>query len=118
MGMSWNDAAEAAHDAELADAALAEAQAEAEVIAARFTNEWAENPLSPKITVALDVGGDDRPLFVFSINVDLADDLDATEYPLDELQELASALRLQVAESAVYGWAWLVTVGTKAGAAH
>lgn len=118
MGLSWNDAAMSAHDAELADAALTEAQTEAEGIAARFTDDSADNPLRPVVTVDLDVGGDEQPLFVFSVNVELDDDLDAGEYPLDELEELASSLRSQVAASTVSGWAWLVTVGTKAGASH
>jgi hypothetical protein len=116
--MAWNDAGPAAHDTAVTKASLADAQAEAAAIAARFTAERTENPLRPDVTVDLDVGGDDQPLFVFSVNVDLDDDLAASEYPLDELQELASALRSQVAESPVNGWASLVTVGTRAGAAH
>ena len=118
MGMSWSDAAAEAHDAERADAALAEALAEAETIAVTFTDERSANPLHPAVSVDLDIGGDDQPLFVFSMNVEIADDLDANEYPLDEIQELSSALRARIASSSVDDWAWLVSPGTKAGAAH
>ena len=118
MGMSWTDAAMAAHDAELVEAALAQALTEAEVIAAGFTDELASNPLRPDVTVDLDVGGDDQPLFVFSVDVDLDDGLAASDYPLDEIQELTSALRSRIATSRVNDWAWLVTAGTKADAAH
>lgn len=106
------------HDADRADAALAEAVSIAEDISARFTEQWTANPLRPDVSVDLNVGGDDQPVFVFSVNVDLKDDLDAGEYPLDELQDLASVLRTQVADSSVNDWSWLVTVGTKAGATH
>ncbi|MDZ7733156.1 MAG: hypothetical protein U5R31_08575 [Acidimicrobiia bacterium] len=116
--MSWSDAVAAAHDAELADAALAEALAEAEAIAASFGDERADNPLRPGVSVDLESGGDDQPLFVFSMNVEIADDLDADDYPLDEIQELTSALRSSIAGSSVDNWAWLVTAGTKASAAH
>lgn len=116
--MSWSDAAAAAHDAELADAALAETRADAEAIAAAFHDEWADNALRPAVSVGLDVGGDDQPLFVFSMNVEIDDDLDADEYPLDEIQALTSALRSRIATSSVDDWAWLVTAGTKASAAH
>lgn len=118
MGTPWSDAADAARDSELVDAALAEALTEAEKIAARFTDDQAGNPLRPEVSVDLDVGGDDQPLFVFSVDVDLADDLDADDYPLEEIQELSSTLRSQIAASTVVGWAWLVTAGTKSGAAH
>ena len=117
-GMSWSDATAAAHDAEAADAALGAALAEAETVAAAFSDEQLENALQPAVSVDLEVGGDDLPLFVFSLNVDLDDDLDADDYPIDEIQELASALRSRIATTTVDGWAWLVTAGTKAGAAH
>lgn len=118
MGVSWSDAASEAHDAERSDAALAGALAEAEDIAAEFSDEWSTRPLHPAVSVDLDIGGDDHPLFVFSMNVEIADDLDADEYPLDEIQELTSALRSRIAASVVDNWAWLVSPGTKAGAAH
>jgi len=118
MGMSWSDAADAARDAERAEAALAEALTEAETIAASFTEERSGSPLQPAVSVDLDIGGDDQPLFVFSMNVDLEDDLAAEDYPLAEIQELTSALRSRIASSTVVGWSWLVTTGTKAGAAH
>ena len=114
MGMSWSDAAAEAHDSERADAALAEA----ETIAGAFSDEWSAKPLHPAVSVDLDIGGDDQPLFVFSMNVEIADDLDADEYPLDEIQELSSALRARIASSSVDHWAWLVSSGTKAGAAY
>ncbi|MGB3410772.1 MAG: hypothetical protein WBA45_06200 [Microthrixaceae bacterium] len=118
MGTSWSDAADAARDNERAEAALTEALAEAEKIAARFTVEQSGSPLQPEVSVDLDIGGDDQPLFVFSVDVDLADDLAADDYPLKEIQELTSTLRSQIAASTVVGWAWLVTAGTKTGAAH
>ena len=118
MGMSWSDAADAARDAEREEVALTEALAEAEAIAASFTDERSSDLLQPAVSVDLDIGGDDQPLFVFSMNVDLEDDLDADAYPLEEIQGLTSALRSRIAESTVVGWAWLVTTGTKAGAAH
>lgn len=116
MRHMWSDAAADAHDSELADAALAEAQSAAAAIAESFTSEWARSSLRPDASVNLDVGGDDQTLFTFSLNVDLDDDLDANEYPMDALQELASALRARVTASPVNGWAWLVENGTKASA--
>lgn len=118
MGMSWSDAAAAAHDADRADAALAEALAEAQAIAAQFSDESADHRLRPAVSVDLDIGGDDQPLFVFFVNFELDDDLAADDYPLDEIEELTSALRSRIAVSSVDGWSWLVTAGTKAGAAH
>lgn len=118
MGLSWSDAAADAHDADRAEAALAEALAVAEAVAVSFTEERSANPLRPAVTVDLDLGGDDQPLFVFSMDIELGDDLDASEYPLDEIQELTSALRSRVASSSVDDWAWLVSAGTQAGAAH
>lgn len=118
MGLSWSGAAAEAHDTELADAALAGALAEAESIAVSFTDEQSAHALHPAVRVDLDAGGDGQSLFVFSMNIDIADDLDADDYPLDEIQELSSALRSQIARSSVDEWDWLVSPGTKAGAAR
>lgn len=117
MEMSWRDSA-AARDEEF-NAALSDALGAAKTIAVAFSDEQVENPLQPAVSVDLEVGGNDLPLFVFSLNVDLDDDLDADSYPIDEIHELTSALRSRIAAAtAVDGWAWLVTAGTKAGAAH
>jgi hypothetical protein len=52
------------------------------------------------------------------VNFEFDDDLAADDYPLDEIEELTSALRSRIAASSVDGWSWLVTADTKAGAAH
>lgn len=115
MGDSWNDAAMQAYDADLTDAELARAQTAADGVASDFNRVWHGSLLGPDVSVDLDVGGDDRRVFIFSLNVDLDDDLAASDYPMDALQELASDLRTRVAASPVDRWAWLVTIGTKAG---
>lgn len=76
--------------------------------------EWATDPLRPDVVVDLTTGADDQPLFVLAINVDLADDLPAEAYPVDDLGRLATELRARVVGTPVDDWAWLVDVGTKA----
>lgn len=82
-------------DAEVA--ALVEAGESAERSAATFTENHQSHYLAPEVLAHRDVGSDDRPLFDFRLNVDLADDLASSEYPMDEIQDLASALRAEVA---------------------
>lgn len=118
MPTSRGEAAAGAQEAERTDGALEEALTEAQAIAEGFSGERADDALRPAVSVDLEAGGDDQPLFVFSVSIDIADDLAVGDYPLDEIQRLKSALRARVAGSAVDGWAWLVTVGTKATAAH
>jgi len=114
MGHTSRDAA---YDAYLADQevkALDEATAAADQVATTLAAEWATDLLQPDVIVELSTGADDQPLFVFSINVDLADDLPADEYPMDDLGRLATELRARVIATPVDDWAWLVDVGTKA----
>lgn len=114
MGYSSSDAAYDAHMADEEHKALEEAHDEALRLAGLLTAEWAATILRPAVGAELTVGGDDQPLFVFSIDVDLADDLAADEYPMDDLRELANELRDRVAGTPVDDWSWLVEVGTKA----
>lgn len=118
MGLSLGDTIGASRDSDHEGVALAQALVEAEAISSVFTEERSDISLLPRVRVDLDVGGDDQPLFVFSIYFDLDDDLAADDYPLDEIQDLTSELRARIADSSVDGWAWLVTTGTKAGAAR
>ena len=114
MGYSAGDAAWDAYMSEQEDKALNEAADAADALAADLSVEWAANALQPDVTSQLTVGGDDQPLFVFSIDVQLADDLAAEEYPLEEIQQLAGELRERVAGTAVDDWSWMVDIGTKA----
>lgn len=114
MGYSASDAAWDAHMAEQADVALGAADDEAQALATDLSATWATHRLRPNVTVRLTAGGDDEPLFVFSIDVELADDLAAEEYPLADMQQLAAELRARVAGTSVDDWSWMVDVGTKA----
>lgn len=118
MASSWNSAADAARDAEREEPSLAGVLADAQLIAATFTDAGSSSHLRPEASVALDVGGDDQPLFVFTMDVDLEDDLDVAEYPMNDIQALVSDLRSRIAASSVVSWAWMVTAGTRAGASH
>lgn len=110
--LGWDD-----HQSDRAAAELDVAEVAAKEIAAAFTAERSDSSLHPDVSVVLDVGGDDEPLFVFSMDVDLDEGLDVDEYPLDEVQELASELRSRIAASVIATWSSLVTVATKASAA-
>ncbi len=118
MSMSRDAEADQARDAESQAAVLDAVLAEAQSIAGSFTAEHSDNRLQPAASVVVDVGGDDRPLFVFSMDVDLEDDLDTDDYPLHEIQKLTSELRSLIIASSVVDWSWLVTAGTKATASH
>lgn len=114
----WDALAAASPEVGRSDADLAAALSSARDIATHFTDQWAGNPLVPEVRVELTVGGDDRPLFVFSLSIDLAEDLDADEYPMDEIGRLMSELRASVYQSPVARWSLLVTAQTKVGAGH
>ena len=115
MGYPSVDAASYAHHAELAEEALRGAQVAAEGTAGEFSRGWDASPLRPEVTVALVTGSEGQPLFIFSLNVDLDDDLAAAEFPADAMAELAADLRRRIVGSSVDGWAWLVTAHSKAG---
>lgn len=70
------------------------------------------------MSVGLDAGAEYQPVFVFSLLLALDDDLDADEYPGAEVEKVQSDLRARVASSSVDEWDWIVTTGTKAGAAR
>ena len=98
------------------DFALGEADRLARQLAEAFNKDYERVDLAPEVSVHRTIGGDDQPLYVFQLNVDLADDLPSEEYPMGELQVLASALRAKVAGTDMDRWRWLVSLGTKAGA--
>lgn len=118
MGYSQGDAAHDAADAERAEEALTGARDAACTIAKSFNGQWEDNGLSPTVTVDLDAGAEGQPVFVFSLLLDLDDDLDAGDYPLDQLEKLQGDLRARIIDTSVDQWDWLVTTGTKAGAAR
>lgn len=70
------------------------------------------------MSVVLDIGADDEPLFVFSLLVELEEDFDVDNYPDVEVERLRSDLRSRVPRTPVDDWRWLLTTGTKAGAAR
>jgi hypothetical protein len=117
MGFSAPDAAKAAADAARTDQALTEARAAADSVATVFSNDSVGGALEPTVSVRLTVGAEDQPMFVFELLVNLDDDLDVDEYPAHEIGELQDDLRRRIAASEVDGWDWIVTTGTKAGAA-
>ena len=103
-------------DSAAENAALIEADAVAQKIALDFATDRSSHPLAPDVTVQRDIGGDDRPLYVFQLDVDLRDDLASDDYPMAEIQELASSLRAKIAPTEVDRWSWLVSVATKGSA--
>ncbi len=94
--------------------AFEQATAIAYDLAAELTGQWASDPLSLEVGVELTTGEYGDPLFVFSINFDLPDDLPADEYPMDHLSELKEHLRSRIIATPFDEWKWLVDVGTKA----
>ena len=118
MGYTSDDATRDAADEERADKALAEARTVADTIAEAFTHDWRGSDLHPIVSAAVDVGGEDQPVFVFSLLLELDDDLDADEYPWGEVEQLQNDLRNRLIGTPVDEWDWIVTTGTKAGAAR
>lgn len=117
MGYSASDAAQNAGDAVRAEAALREAIEMAKKVGRQFGDDWRTDPLSPVVSVDVDLGGEDRPVFVFALLVELGDDLDVEEYPEADIGRLQDNLRARIAASTVDDWDWIVSTGTKAGAA-
>ncbi len=93
------------------------ALAVAREIAIWFSQE-ARSELRPTIKVDLETGSREQPLLVFSLLLDLEDDLDAKDYPMPEIARLEKDLRARIEKSAVDEWDWIVIAGTKAGAAR
>lgn len=94
--------------------AFEQAMAIANDLAAELTGKWAAEPLSPDVRVELTTSESGDPLFVFSVNIDLPDDLPAADYPMDHLRGLKKYLRARIIASPVDEWKWIVEVGTKA----
>lgn len=117
MSYSASDAAQDAYDAQREEDALAEAAEEADALVARFGEDLGDDDLRPVASVRLAVGAEDQPVFVFELLVDLDDDLDADDFPLDRIGDLRDDLRSRIASSTVDDWDWIVNAGTKAGAA-
>lgn len=110
-------AREAAADAERVAEELALALQLAHELCTSFSQDKRNAQLSPSTEVSLTTGAEDQHLFVFSLLLDLDDDLDAEDYPIAKIEELQNALRARITESPVDEWDWIVTIGTKAGAA-
>jgi hypothetical protein len=117
VGNAWLDAAHDAATAEQRDRALEEAFAAAQRVAESFTADRQADPLAPQVSVTLEVGAEDQPLFVFSLLVALPDDLDADAYPGAEVEALKSDLGGRISDTALNWWDWLVTTRAQAGAA-
>jgi len=118
MGYNSTDAARDAHDAERGDALLLEALSLAQEICRAFAERFQDDPLGPAISVELELGSDDQPVFVFTLLMEIDDDFDADEYPAEGIERLLKDLRENVADSIVDDWDWFVTTATKAGAAE
>lgn len=116
MSHSEDDAAQAADDAERMDTALLEAGDAAVEIAHGFEQAWEGDQLHPSVSVDLTVGGEDQPVIVFLLLVELDDDLDSEDYPADDVARLQRDLRERIPGSPVDDWDWIVSTGTKAGA--
>jgi hypothetical protein len=104
-----NSADDAAHDAEQRQQQLAAAFRAAGAISDELTQEWRSKDLSPAVSVKLDVGEDNDPVFVFSILLRLDEDFDASQFPGELVEQLKSDLRSRVVASEVDLWNWLVT---------
>ncbi len=114
MGYLKSGPAHAQADAEALDEALHAARG----IGESFAQDWHDSTLSPAVSVVLDTGADDEPLFVFSLLVELDEDFDVDNYPEAEIEALRSDLRSRVPGTPVGDWRWLLATGTKAGAAR
>lgn len=115
MGSTHSDAAQAAYDADREQEALDQAADAAEAIARELEREWQGGEAEPSVSVALNVGGDDQPVFVFSILLGLDEDFDVAEWPAQILDDLKASLRSRVSGTDVDDWDWLVTAAIKSG---
>lgn len=113
MGYSSEDAAADAAAADEGDRVLLHAIDTAETLAADFVDAWTSDPLSPDVTVGLEIGAGDQPVFVFTLLVDLDDDLPAEEFPEARVERLQSDLRSRIASTEVDDWDWIVTLRAK-----
>lgn len=105
------------YSSEQADAAERSlALEEARRIGESFAHDWASDPLSPEVSVKLDIGAEEQPIFVFSLLLKLDDDLDTDEYPHREIEQLKSDLRTRISGSPVDEWDSVVVAGTKVAA--
>lgn len=104
------DPAHDAYDAERAEVALTQAAHAAQEIAATFNREHEGSELHPTLRSDLTAGGDEQPLFVFSLVIALDEDFDADDYPSAVVEEFVSDARRRVEASPVDEWSWLVSV--------
>lgn len=87
----------------------------AKKVAESFTREWQKDRLSPDVTVDLEVGASDQPIFIFSLLLELSDDIDPHDYPSKEIETLQASLRDHIANSPVDRWKSVVVAGAKHG---
>ena len=83
-----------------------------------FLADHQDSLLSPEVWVDVDPGAEEQPVFVVSLLVDLEDDLDPDDFPRSEVEALQDDLRDRISKTPVDRWDWIVTTGTKAGAAR
>lgn len=92
---------------------LLAARKAAEDVARSFAQDRGSGPLTPDVTVKLDTGAEDQPVFLFSLLLNLSDDLDPNEYPSEEIKALQSDLRARIAASPVDRWRSVVQAHAK-----
>jgi hypothetical protein len=108
---------DAAQDARRAEEVLTEAFNEAEALVDTFVTDLGGSDLQPVASVRLATGAGDQPVFAFELLVDLDDDLEADDYPVEQIGQLRDEFRSRITSSRVDDWDWIVNTGTKAGAA-
>lgn len=116
MGYSSSDAAHGAADDARSEETLNTAFEAARAICESFGVDQRGSSLSPTVSVNVEAGAEDQWVLVFTLLVELDDDLDPEDFPEDEIERLQSDLRARAVETSVDEWDWIITTGTKAGA--
>lgn len=98
-----------AADADREQAAFDRAQDTAAQLVADLNGEWEASGVTTRLSLEVPAGADDRPVFTFTLLLDLADDFDAADWPADQVEQLSEEIRGRLIGSPVDDWDWLVT---------
>jgi hypothetical protein len=89
---------------------LEEAQEAAGQIVHAFNAAHQSADLHPRAEVDLTLGSVDQPLFVFTIHLDLASDVDLADAPVAAIDALTADLEGRIVQGPVDDHSWYVTV--------
>ena len=113
MGYTADDAASDAYYAAQEAEDLEATTERGRQLVEEFLGAWADHQLSPGLAFSVEAGGDDQPLFVFTIQVSLEEDFDAAEWPADAVEELTADLRSRISGTEIDNWDWFVGASIK-----